>query len=216
MKIKIIGDSIAAGVGSSELIDTNEIIFKDEASVFYKRIAPNSWWGLLEKCLKNKNIKIENLGCGGAYTYQILEHFKELINEEDDMIFILTGLNDRKRNNGLEELYNNLTQIINKIKEQNKKIILLTPPPSTKENENYLNRIYHTDEIVKIIKKVSINEKVILIDIYQYINDYLNNNNIKIEDITYGEGCKNDGLHPGDKLQKLMYEKVITEIERVI
>lgn len=213
MKIKIIGDSIAAGVGSSNLKDTDEIIFEDENSTFYKRIAPNSWWGLLEN--KFKNVEINNLGCGGAYSYQLLNNLDKLIDKDDDIIIILVGLNDRKRKDGLNELYENLNKIIDELKNQRKKIVLLTPPPSTAENENFPNRIYHTNEIVETIRKVAEEKKVMLIDIYNHINEYLVNQKIKIEDIIYGEGCKNDGLHPGDKIQSLMYERIINDLKGV-
>lgn len=67
IKIKIIGDSIAAGSGSSMSYKTEELIFEDSGRKFFRRIAPNSWWGLLEIYLKeNYNpCTVENKGCRG-------------------------------------------------------------------------------------------------------------------------------------------------------
>ena len=53
IKIKIIGDSIAAGAGSSMSHNTEELIFEEEGTKFFRRVAPNSWWGLLEQYLRN-------------------------------------------------------------------------------------------------------------------------------------------------------------------
>lgn len=35
------------------------------------------------------------------------------------------------------------------------------------------------------------------------------NNIFKIDDIIYGEGCGNDGLHPSDYVQKLIFQNLI-------
>ena len=214
-KIKIIGDSIAAGVGSSNLIDTHEIIFEDEGIKYFMRIGPNSWWGLLDKYLKEKNMNcnIINKGAGGGYSYQINKYLNDLISPEDDIIVILMGLNDRKRVNGMEELKNNLSQIINKIKSMNKEIIIFTPTPSANNNEYFPNRLFHTPDVVDVIRKVSAENNIEIIDIYEYINNYLDNNNLLIEDIIYEEGCRNDGLHPSDFVQRLMFEKIKSEIK---
>lgn len=65
IKIKIIGDSIAAGAGSSMSYKTEELICEGDGTKFFRRVAPNSWWGLLEQYLRNNYItcSVENKGC---------------------------------------------------------------------------------------------------------------------------------------------------------
>ena len=60
VRINIIGDSIAAGGGSTGGHKTEQLIFED-SKPFFRRVAPNSWWGLLETYLKKKkwNDRIE-------------------------------------------------------------------------------------------------------------------------------------------------------------
>ena len=81
IKIKIIGDSIAAGAGSSKGYKTEELIFEDNEKKFFRRVAPNSWWGLLEQYLRDNYITctVENKGCGGAFSYQINKYLDTLI-----------------------------------------------------------------------------------------------------------------------------------------
>lgn len=215
MKIKIIGDSLAAGVGSSNVEETNEVIFRDLLKKYCRVKTYNSWHNLLENYLKENNINctIINYGAVGAFSYQIDKYLDKLVNEDDDLIILLLGINDRKRTNGLKELNVNLRSIIDKLKSKNKSIIVLTPTPSTTKNEYYENRIYHTPDIVKIIREVTKEKDVLLIDLYEYINNYLEDNKIELEDIIYGENSRNDGFHPSDTVQKLMYERIIKEIE---
>lgn len=43
IKVKIIGDSMAAGAGSSMSYMIDDLIFEDDGTKFFRRIAPNSW-----------------------------------------------------------------------------------------------------------------------------------------------------------------------------
>jgi len=213
IKINIIGDSIAAGAGSTGAYKTEQLVFEDTKQ-FFRRVAPNSWWGLLEAYLKKKNstLTVTNNGCGGAYSYQIKNHLEDIISEEDDIVFILMGLNDRKRKDGMNELKENSEKILDELISRRKMVVVLTPNPSVHSNEYYENRLYHTDEVVEILRKAAKNKCVRLIDLYQYILDYLNDHNQKIDDVIFNPDGVGDGLHPGDFVQKLMFEKIIKEL----
>lgn len=215
IKVKIIGDSIAAGEGSSMSYKTKELIFEDDGVKFFRRVAPNSWWALFEQYLSNKYIKctVENKGCGGAFSYQINNHLNTLISSDDKLIFILMGLNDRKRKNGMEELRNNCESVVDKLINNGKTVILLTPNPSVHSNEYYPNRIYHTNEVVQILRDIADSRKILIVDNYKYIMEYIARNQLTIDDIIYGEGCMNDGLHPSDKVHKLIFQNLIETLQ---
>ncbi|SHH72899.1 Lysophospholipase L1 [Clostridium collagenovorans DSM 3089] len=215
VKIKIIGDSVAAGAGSSMSFKTEEVIMEEDRKKFLKRIAPNSWWGLLEEYLKENYYActIENKGCGGAYTYQIDKHIDELISIDDNLVFVLMGLNDRKLINGMEELKSNCEGIVDKLISKGKMVILLTPTPSVHSNEYYPNRLYHTDEVVEILRSIAKNKNILLVDNYKYVLEHLKKNQMVIDDINYGDNCMNDGLHPSDYVQKLMFQNLIETLE---
>lgn len=215
IKIKIIGDSIAAGAGSSMSYKTEELIFEEDGTKFFRRVAPNSWWGLLEQYLRDNYITctVENKGCGGAFSYQINKHLDTLISSDDKLIFILMGLNDRKRTNGMEELKTNCECIVDHLINKGKMVILLTPTPSVQSNEYYPNRIHHTNEVVGILRDIADSRKILLVDNYKYIMEYLAKNQLVIDDIIYGEGCGNDGLHPSDHVQKLIFQNLIETLQ---
>jgi lysophospholipase L1-like esterase len=215
LKIKIIGDSVAAGEGSSASYETEELIFEDDGTKFFRRVAQNSWWGLLEQYLHDNYIKctVENKGCGGAFSYQINKHLDTLISSDDNLVLVLMGLNDRKRMNGMEELKANCECVVDQLISKGKMVILLTPTPSIHSNEYYPNRIYHTNEVVEILCNIADNRKIPLVNNYKYIMEYLTKNQLAIDDVIYGEGCVNDGLHPSDYVQKLIFQNLIETLQ---
>lgn len=205
LKIKIIGDSIAAGQGCSLFQETDEVIMQDNGKQYFLCNSPNSWWGLLEQ----EGYHVKSMGCCGAFSYQIRKHLNELVAEEDEIVLILMGLNDRKRVNGMNELRSNTEAVVKTLKEEGKKVILLTPIPSAHQNEYLVTRIYHTDEVVAILKESAEKMSVPIIDNYQFVKKYLEEEELNIEDIIYGDGCQNDGLHPGDFAQRLIFENIV-------
>ncbi len=43
--------------------------------------------------------------------------------------------------------------------------------------------------------------------------EYLTKNQLAIDDVIYGEGCVNDGLHPSDYVQKLIFQNLIETLQ---
>lgn len=215
IKIKIIGCSIAAGAGSSMSYKTEELIFEEDGRKFFRRVAPNSWWGLLERYLQDNYsaCTVENKGCGGAFSYQINKNLNTLISGDDNLVFLLMGLNDRKRTNGMKELKTNCECIVDQLISNGKIVVLLTPTPSVNSNEYYPNRIYHTDEVVRILRDIADSKKILLVDNYKYIMEHLEKNQLVIDDIIYDDECMNDGLHPSDYVQKLIFENLIETLQ---
>lgn len=207
--IKIIGDSIAAGEGTSDFKELDSTLIIVDNINFKNVETKKSWGALLNEYLnkESKNVVLNNNGCCGMNSTQLKENINKLVSEKDDIVFILIGLNDRKRENGLNELYSNLKYIINHLRD--KKIILMTPTISTKENENKPSRIHHTIDIIKIIRKISKEENIKLIDNYKKIENYLKENNLEIDKIMIKENCLNDGLHPTDLVHKLIFENIL-------
>ena len=123
------------------------------------------------------------------------------------------GLNDRKRMSGMEELKTNCEAIVDQLISKGKIVVLLTPMPSVHSNEYYPNRIYHTDEVVGIIRDTANSSKILLVDNYKYIMEHLEKNQLVIDDVIYGEGCINDGLHPSDYVQKLIFQNLIETLQ---
>lgn len=210
--INIIGDSLAAGAGSSGSLKTDEVILRDGDVNFVRRIAQNSWWGRFEAYLQDKfpGCTLENNGCGGASSGQLRNGLEQLFCEDrDDIIFLFFGANDRKRENGMQELRDNLTWMIRFFREKGKKTMVFTPNPSTVRNETYANRLYHMEDVANVIIDAAEEEGILLVDNYNYIMEYLLFSGKKVEEILFGSGCCSDGCHPADAAQHLIYRNLL-------
>ena len=111
VSINVIGDSIAAGVGASDSLKTTQIIIHTTRKTYFRRASKKSWSGLFKDYLITKfpQCGIVNNGCGGIRSSEVREKLDELINEEDKLVIMLLGANDRKVENGMKILKENLS-----------------------------------------------------------------------------------------------------------
>lgn len=214
IKVNVIGDSIAAGAGASDSTKSNEKIITTKKNTYCRRYSNKSWYGLFEEYIKDKFPKcsIVNNGCGGITSSEVREYIGELYSDDDDLIILQIGGNDRKIENGMNILFDNITHIVRYFKEKNKKIILMTGIPSTVQNESFPNRLYHNEDVNNIVQCVAQNEDIFLVDNYNYVQDYLLFTGRTIEDIMIQENCMNDGLHPSDFVHELIYRNLMKSI----
>ncbi len=113
----------------------------------------------------------------------------------------------------MSELFDNLTYLVRYFKNIGKQILLLTPNPSTVTNESYENRLFHMEDVANVISHVALVESVLLVNNYNYIQEYLFMTDKRIDDIIFGDKCSNDGLHPSNKVQYLMYRNLLNCLE---
>lgn len=109
----------------------------------------------------------------------------------------------------MQELRDNLSWMILFFREKGKKIVVFTPNPSTVMNETYVNRLYHMEDVANIIIDEAEKEGILVADSYNYIMEYLLFSGKKIEEILFGCGCGNDGCHPADAAQLLIYRNLL-------
>lgn len=203
--INIIGDSIAAGQGCSAFYQTNEMILELDDKIWYRSKSQNSWSALLEQELRSgyPDLNLINNGCCGADSTQILKGLDQLYHQEN-LVLLLVGANNRKIPNGMEQLRLDLVSMIHHLKKHGSQVVLMTPPPSTIDNENYPNRLYHLDKVTKIIRDTAFHFDLLCVDLYALIHEYSKLHSLTIEELMEESGCLSDGLHPTNKVQALM------------
>ncbi len=175
--------------------------------------------------------KIVNSGVPGNTTRMAKARFKkDVLAHQPDIVIIQFGINDSTIDvwknppaTGsrvlLSEYEENLKYFISRLKENNCRIILMTPnpmrwtkklkemygkPPYDPDNELGFNVML--DKYVAMMKKVAKNEKVTLLDINRAYYDYARNNAIKLDDMFL------DGMHPNNTGHKLVAEKLLKEL----
>ncbi len=211
IRLKIIGDSLAAGAGSSGCRETEEVLFTHGGRTYFRMEAPNSWWGRLEGYLAKTfpRTQVENRGCCGACTEELAEHLEELVSPEDGGVLLLAGLNDRKRPDGMTQCRKNCRWMVERLGGQGKRVLLLTPTPSTRANEGRPDRLYHTPQVVRLLRETAAETGVPLADCYAYVEERLRAEGLTPEDVMPGEDGGGDGLHPPDRVQELMFRCVL-------
>jgi lysophospholipase L1-like esterase len=212
--IKLIGDSITAGGGSSDNNRSGETFITIDGIEFKRQLGQKCWASLLGKHIEKEfpNSHVINNGCSNITSTHLKENLLKLYNDTDHIIIIMIGTNDRKQAEGMSALYNNLKYIVKYLKRANKVVILMSPNPSTAKNQAYPNRLYTMDNVNNVIKDVAEEEKVKFISHYDFIYSYLMNSGRTIEDLMVGESEKLDGLHPSDQAHYLIFKNIIQSL----
>lgn len=154
----------------------------------------------LKKYYNYENKIIINSGVGGYRTTNIINRFRNLVDQYNpNKLFLMIGTNDIGAGMSKDEIVNNIKKIIFMIREKdpNIKIYLETIYPINKDKrkEDKRRNNKFISEINKELKKYCESNDVEFIDIYSYLVD--ENDTLKSE---YTE----DGLHLND----LGYEMV--------
>jgi lysophospholipase L1-like esterase len=151
---------------------------------------------LLSGCKKNHlnlnsngSLEVINSGIPGNTANDLLARIKDVTDLRPDIVIIMIGTNDASTSSKIYNAFrSNLNKIIDRIRENSAKVILLTPPPCLPSSKFYPNS-GKLDMICSIISAVSRDKSCEMVDIHGYINSILKQ--------TDSVGIYNrDGLHP--------------------
>lgn len=212
--IKLIGDSITAGGGSSDNNRSGEKIVTIDGITYQRQLGKKCWASLFSSYIEDKYPKSEviNNGCSSITSTDARKYLSTLYSSRDDIIIIMLGTNDRKQKEGMRILYDNLTYIVQYLKNQNKKVILMSPNPSTVTNESYINRLYHQEDVNNVIARVALNEWVQFINHFNFIQNYLLYTGKTIDELLFSDHSNWDGLHPTDIVHNLIYRNFVQNL----
>ena len=212
-KIKLLGDSITHGVGGTGWTQNGALIVKGWAE------SPDgySWANLLRDYMKEKyNVAVVNKACTATNIEFVMNHFSELVDEDDDLIICAIGTNNRHQyfESGekydkeifLKELYDKMKAMYGMFENTKIPTIFVANIPASKKNEqdgeNYW-RILHMSDINDSYKKLARECNANVLSLYDLFLDYCSENNCCVDDFLL------DGLHPNDKGQKLIFDLLV-------
>lgn len=183
---------------------------------------------------KNLDVKVINSGVGGNTSSMAKERFeKDVLAHKPDIVIIQLGTNDSavdvwknppesKSRVHIDVYEQNLREFITKLKAQNAKIILVTPPPprwADKLKEMYGKPPYNPNDedgfnvtlkpYVQRMRDVAKSEKVILVDLSKEYYKYHKVKGQTMDDLYL------DGLHPNTKGQQLEADLLLKELKKL-
>lgn len=199
--INFIGDSIVAGVGGSsyspegvpfiELSDDSKLSRKENIQGF-------CYVNLMRRRLKRDfNINVKNRGCS-KYTSALISYgIRQLVSDDDELICLCIGTNDRLiKNDNINNYINRVLSIISYIEAIGKKVVILSPIPSAMESENVSYNLY---QISCALKELTDKLGIPYINLFELLTNKLIKEKISLEDIFV------DGLYPNDWGYYLIY-----------
>jgi len=204
-KIKLIGDSITAGVGATGYYTDPQgrsIITRYGSLV--RELGKDwtvfpSWANLFRKYINTNYPSIDffNMGVGGISTKEVVEQFlTQIVSEDEDVVFVMLGTNDRSLTT-LEEYRANIEFLLDYIKKRSNLMIVMTASPSLSDfsDETYTTyasgRNFGTREIDNVLTEVCKENGYIHISHYRYLLDYASKRKVNLPDF-----LEPTGSHP--------------------
>lgn len=204
-KIKLIGDSITAGLGGTGYNTDGETIYGN----FKVNTSGYCWANLLKNYLEAKftGSVVKNWGTSGRNSYDLLQHIATLVESDDDLIICMIGTNDRNNEsrdgilNSKEGLYNNLLAIAEYVRGLGKEIIFMSCIPASVRDETN-NKLFHMEDVDTIIMSAAAHYNMEYISLYKKMLNYC-----EMKDVTI-DSFLDDGLHPNDAGYLVMFNFV--------
>jgi lysophospholipase L1-like esterase len=203
-RIKLIGDSITHGMGSSDFkqsTDASDFLFNAGTFPQYRNYGVKCWAGMLKSYLEEKfNCSVVNNGASGASSKQLVDNWDAIVSADDDVIICMIGTNDR--NGSLLTTYQNLVAIYEKAQAKGQRVIFVSAPPASNEIEEQATA-FHLEDLDNLYNYAYNTLRVGYISVYKAFLNYCRDTGTKIDDLL------SDGLHPNDEGYQIMYEIVL-------
>lgn len=219
VRIKLLGDSITHGVGGTGFMQDGTPI----TAGFARNPNGFCWAKLFKDYLEARfDCRVVNNGCTGTTINFILEHFEELVDEEDDIILCTIGTNNRHqyftqgpkgdRQEHMRNFYRNILALHDKFQAAGKQVIFVANIPAAHNNEQDMEgeggywRIMHMNDVHDLYSKASFACGFPLIRMYTLFMNYCRQEKISLDSLLA------DGLHPNDAGYRVMFRLLLQEL----
>ena len=210
--VKLIGDSITQGVGSSDYDASGDVIISDNPTAWSRNVGAKAWAAMFEARVANDNISVINNGVRGCSTHQILYYWNQLIDGTEDIVICMLGTNNRTTADNStfsytkQSFYDELQKIKNTLEANGSEVVFMSAPPASVSNESQSGIHFHMNDVDDVISKFAADNNREYISLYKKTLDYMKKTGATLDDLL------DDGLHPNDRLHKLMYGWIVEGI----
>ena len=207
--VKLIGDSITQGVGSSDYDASGEVVISDNPTAWSRNVGTKSWAAMFQARVANESVSVINNGVRGCSTHQILYYWDQLIDGDEDIVIVMLGTNNRTTADNAtfsytkQSFYDELQKIKNTLEANGSEVIFMSAPPASASNESQSGIHFHMNDVDDVIAKFAADNNMEYISLYKKTLDYMQFSGAELSDLLA------DGLHPNDKLHALMYGWII-------
>ena len=210
--IKLIGDSITAGMGVQGhfIPKDGRIIFNDGKGQVYREAThtTEAWANRLREYMKNPKfgtIDVINAGISGKSAAWTLKNSDQLMKQNEDVVVVMIGTNDRI-DSSLKEYEANIRELLKIVDVRSEYMIVMSPPPSA--NETYAYR-FSAQSIDNVLKRISKENGYTFISHFDAINKYLANN----PKVAYEDLMETRSPHPTAAGYKVMWQEMMEKLE---
>ena len=204
-RVKLIGDSITAGVGGSgydvSASGGGVLLWNNR----YTNVKGTCWANSLKDYWENKyGCTVLNYGYSGIKSQDILDHMSTLVEDEDDIVVCMIGTNDRNEEyeGELSDFIGRMQQIIDTVQSMGKKIVVMANIPASVSNEVDTPRKFHMEDVDNAISYAASTRNMDYVSVYKLFVNYCNTNNVEIDSLL------GDGLHPNDDGYAVMFDLI--------
>ncbi|MDO4301391.1 MAG: stalk domain-containing protein [Clostridia bacterium] len=206
INIKLIGDSITAGMCGTGYSENGEIIFGS----YKANEKGHCWANSLRDYLQDKfNCTVKNYGISGSTSKRLADNISSIVKDTDDIVICMIGTNDRRIQAGLslDDLYNNLQSILDYCQRQETSVIFMSCMPARTDNDYAENKVFHCEDIDNVIMKFASDNNIEYIPLYKLAMKYCEENNVTIDSL-----LSEDGLHPNDEGYDVMFNIICSSL----
>lgn len=215
-KIVLGGDSITHGVGGTGFAQNGETIVGS-----YKRNPDGFCWANLFKDYieSNYNAVVINNGTTGTYAWWWDTYKEQLIPADTDLFILTLGTNQRIKSEGrngtthdeqITNYYIQMNRILEYCESMGVPVLLCSSIPATKSNEDskvdgepqYPSHVF---EYNGVLQRIASEHNTAYINMYDAVFRYVDEHGLTFDELLP------DGLHPGDKMYRIMYYKYMEE-----
>lgn len=211
IKIKLLGDSITAGQGGTGYDQLGDLIYDAGWKQWYVNANGVCWANSLKAYLESKfNCEVLNYGMAGIFASNLVDAYDSIIKDDDDIIILMVGTNNRNYTNLYESttkrLYDDLKKVVTRLEDDGKRVILMSNIPASVKNEKGSNILFHMEDVDNVIAKLSKDLNKEYISLFKLFNCYCDAKNITIDSLLV------DGLHPNDNGYGVMFELICNNL----
>ena len=206
--VKLLGDSLTIGSGSSDSDLTGAVIYPP----FRRQRGRFCWASLLTEHLAQYGCRVDNVGCYGITSDEMMSHLDILYHPGmDRVVFCMIGANDKKVADGPARLERNLRSLCARVLQDGNSLVLMTPNPATAANDAKPNRLYTQAQVAEAIRRAAEGYagQIPLIDHFTAMTEACRQRGWTLaEFLQVGAGPENDGLHPGNQAYRFYFEHI--------